>query len=152
MEEKADNDNWQTHVHLTIRNVVYAAIILLVRTGHPHTLLPSRNFLYRKRRAHQPIMQPRAFCMALVQLGGIGSDKTKNLAHARDMIRRAATSNRTKPDLIVLPASTFRPALSRYSEQYSHAQPLGMLQFTIRRCTFPAIRRGHRMEFQTSLR
>ena len=53
-----------------------------------------------------PVFKP--FTLALIQLGNIGSDKAANLAHARDMIRRAAAGNASvgKPDLIVLPVST----------------------------------------------
>ncbi|EJD05658.1 carbon-nitrogen hydrolase [Fomitiporia mediterranea MF3/22] len=46
------------------------------------------------------------FHLALVQLGQIGADKTKNLQHARDMVLKAATGDNgkhPKPDLIVLP-------------------------------------------------
>ncbi|PAV23472.1 carbon-nitrogen hydrolase [Pyrrhoderma noxium] len=46
------------------------------------------------------------FNLALIQLGGIGHDKSKNLEHARDMIHKAASGQdgkHPKPDLIVLP-------------------------------------------------
>jgi hypothetical protein len=48
----------------------------------------------------------KPFTLALVQLGQIGGDKSANLSHARDMIRRAASGDgdsQRKPDLIVLP-------------------------------------------------
>ncbi|TDL25064.1 carbon-nitrogen hydrolase [Rickenella mellea] len=50
-----------------------------------------------------PAFKP--FTLALIQLGQIGSDKAKNLTHAKDMILKAATGNSgsKKPDLIVLP-------------------------------------------------
>ena len=46
------------------------------------------------------------FNLALIQLGQIGSDKAKNLQHARDMVLKAASGEsgkHPKPDLIVLP-------------------------------------------------
>ena len=47
----------------------------------------------------------KAFTLALIQLGNIGSNKAENLRHAREMILRAASGQgRSKrPDLIVLP-------------------------------------------------
>ena len=47
----------------------------------------------------------KAFTLALIQLGKIGSNKAENLHHAREMIIRAASGEgRSKrPDLIVLP-------------------------------------------------
>lgn len=50
-----------------------------------------------------PIFKP--FTLALIQLGGIGVNKTDNLKHAREMILRAAigSGHTKKPDLIVLP-------------------------------------------------
>ncbi|KJA27263.1 hypothetical protein HYPSUDRAFT_62944 [Hypholoma sublateritium FD-334 SS-4] len=47
----------------------------------------------------------RAFTLALIQLGNIGSNKLKNLQHAREMIVKAAQGKHStkKPDIIVLP-------------------------------------------------
>ena len=46
----------------------------------------------------------RAFNLALIQLGQIGSDKAKNIAHARDQVLKAASrEDGQKPELIVLP-------------------------------------------------
>ena len=46
----------------------------------------------------------RAFNLALIQLGQIGSDKTKNVAHAREQVLKAASrEDGLKPQLIVLP-------------------------------------------------
>ena len=48
------------------------------------------------------------FNLALIQLGGVGHDKSKNLEHARDMIHKAASGQdgkHPKPDLIVLPVN-----------------------------------------------
>ncbi|KLO12029.1 carbon-nitrogen hydrolase [Schizopora paradoxa] len=50
--------------------------------------------------------QFRSFQLALIQLGQVGSDKAKNIEHAREMIMKAASGNEgryPKPDLIVLP-------------------------------------------------
>jgi hypothetical protein len=52
----------------------------------------------------------KQFNLALVQLGQIGSDKAKNLSHARDMVVRAASAN-PKPDLIALPVFLY-PSVS----------------------------------------
>ncbi|TFK53225.1 carbon-nitrogen hydrolase [Heliocybe sulcata] len=49
-----------------------------------------------------PSLKP--FTIALVQLGQVTSDKSKNLPHAREMILKAASrEGGRKPDLIVLP-------------------------------------------------
>ncbi|KAI0075798.1 carbon-nitrogen hydrolase [Panus rudis PR-1116 ss-1] len=51
--------------------------------------------------ASAPTFKP--FTLALVQLGQIGSDKTANIKHAREMVLKAANRPAGKPDLIVLP-------------------------------------------------
>lgn len=51
-----------------------------------------------------PELKP--FNLALIQLGQVGSDKAKNLAHARETVLKAAagdSGSKLKPDLIVLP-------------------------------------------------
>ncbi|KAL5529384.1 hypothetical protein ACEPAG_5369 [Sanghuangporus baumii] len=56
--------------------------------------------------ASQPAPSFLGFHLALVQLGQIGSDKAKNLQHAREMVLKASTGDdgkHPKPDLIVLP-------------------------------------------------
>ena len=56
------------------------------------------------------------FHLALVQLGQIGSDKTKNLAHAKDMVLKAANrgdGQHPKPDVIVLPECFNSPYVHR---------------------------------------
>jgi omega-amidase len=48
----------------------------------------------------------KAFNLALIQLGGIGADKSANLKHAQEMIFKAAAGeqgSKPKPDMIVLP-------------------------------------------------
>ena len=48
----------------------------------------------------------KSFNLALIQLGRIGSDKTKNIAHAREQVLKAASrEDGPKPQLIVLPVS-----------------------------------------------
>ena len=83
----------------------------------PHMLwrLGPTSFLSRSLRtiASMPTLTPaptfKPFNLALIQLGQIGPDKTVNLKHARDMIRKAASGNtQGKPDLIVLPVSASR--------------------------------------------
>jgi omega-amidase len=57
--------------------------------------------------AKPPTFKP--FQLALVQLGSIGTNKTENLKHAREMVLKAARGDeRTdgkKPNLVVLPVS-----------------------------------------------
>lgn len=53
-----------------------------------------------------PVFKP--FNLALIQLGGVGSNKSDNLKHAREMILKAANGDgglKPKPDVIVLPVS-----------------------------------------------
>ena len=47
------------------------------------------------------------FKLALVQLGQVGKDKTRNLAHAREMVLKAAegAEGQGKVDVVVLPVS-----------------------------------------------
>lgn len=46
----------------------------------------------------------KAFNLALVQLGQVGSDKKKNIAHAKEQVLKAASRvDGPKPQLIVLP-------------------------------------------------
>ncbi|KAF9475311.1 carbon-nitrogen hydrolase [Pholiota conissans] len=47
----------------------------------------------------------KAFTLALIQLGSVGSNKSENLRHAREMILKAAQGQgySKKPDIIVLP-------------------------------------------------
>jgi len=46
----------------------------------------------------------KSFNLALIQLGQVGSDKTKNIAHAREQVLKAASrADGPKPQLIVLP-------------------------------------------------
>lgn len=50
-----------------------------------------------------PTLKP--FKLALIQLGQVGASKEKNLAHARDMLSKAAkgSTDGIKPNLLVLP-------------------------------------------------
>jgi omega-amidase len=46
----------------------------------------------------------RSFNLALIQLGGLGTRKSNNLKHARQMILAAANAqSKPKPDLVILP-------------------------------------------------
>lgn len=46
----------------------------------------------------------RPFRLALIQMGGITSNKEQNLAHAKELIKKAANpSSGEKPGVIVLP-------------------------------------------------
>jgi omega-amidase len=59
----------------------------------------------------------RPFDLALVQLGGITADKPSNLAHAREMIMKAARGegapNGIKPSLVVLPVRSYSNMVER---------------------------------------
>jgi hypothetical protein len=56
------------------------------------------------------------FRLTLVQLGGTGSDKAANLAHAREMVLKAAQPvEGKKTDLIVLPVGTGQKHLGVYN-------------------------------------
>lgn len=49
----------------------------------------------------------RPFRLALVQMGGITSSKEKNLAHAKELVARAASPrDGPKPGVIVLPVGS----------------------------------------------
>ncbi|EGO01225.1 hypothetical protein SERLA73DRAFT_134523 [Serpula lacrymans var. lacrymans S7.3] len=62
--------------------------------------------------ASAPAFKP--FNLALIQLGGVGPNKSENLKHAREMILNAANGNSgVKPDLIVLPEC--------FNSPYGHA-------------------------------
>jgi omega-amidase len=48
----------------------------------------------------------KAFNLALIQLGGVTTNKADNLKHAREMVLKAASADggsKPKPNLIVLP-------------------------------------------------
>jgi omega-amidase len=53
--------------------------------------------------AKAPVFKP--FNIALIQLGGLGANKSANLSHAREMILKAASPecSKPKPHIIVLP-------------------------------------------------
>jgi len=66
-----------------------------------HNLISARSMVSLS--SPPPTFKP--FNLALIQLGQIGSDKAKNIAHARESILKAAAlpEGGSKPDLIVLP-------------------------------------------------
>ena len=72
-------------------------------------LAHSSRFLNRRTFSSMASSAPllRSFNLALIQLGQVGSDKTKNIAHAREQVLKAASrEDGPKPQLIVLPVST----------------------------------------------
>lgn len=72
--------------------------------GSPTLLRLSRNMTT----STAPTFKP--FNLALIQLGGVGSDKSANLRHAREMLLKAARGEGgAKPDLIVLPVCCILP-------------------------------------------
>lgn len=85
--------------------------------------------------------EAKPFRLSLVQLGGTGSDKAANLAHAKEMVLKAAQSvGGKKTDIIVLPVS----ALSNNRIICGlTASLLGMLQFSIWACSFSQLCRAY---------
>ncbi|KAG0140368.1 hypothetical protein CROQUDRAFT_665288 [Cronartium quercuum f. sp. fusiforme G11] len=69
-----------------------------------------------------------SFTMALVQLGGIGPDKTKNLIHARSKISEAVNFKGTnaRPDIVVLPEIFNSPYGPQHFNHY--AEVIGWLE------------------------
>ncbi|KAF8502550.1 carbon-nitrogen hydrolase [Hysterangium stoloniferum] len=63
----------------------------------------------------------KPFCLALIQLGGLGPSKDKNLRHAREMILKAAQpqGDVAKPDLIVLPECFNSPYGPKFFPDYA---------------------------------
>ncbi|KZV61869.1 carbon-nitrogen hydrolase [Peniophora sp. CONT] len=68
-----------------------------------------------------PELKP--FTLSMIQLGQITADKTANLAHAKEMIARAAKGEGSgvegKPDLIVLPECFNSPYGAQHFPQYA---------------------------------
>lgn len=81
-----------------------------------------------------PELKP--FTLSMIQLGQIGADKSANLAHAKDMIARAAKGEGSgaegKPDLIVLPVRNCTIQVERmlYSIDVRNASTLPMARST----------------------
>lgn len=80
-----------------------------------------------------PVFKP--FNLALIQLGGIGANKTDNLKHAREMIFQAAGGEigKPKPNVIVLPVSV----LSLFYTGYVHCCLRKSSILPMAMCTFP---------------
>ncbi|KAI6028291.1 carbon-nitrogen hydrolase [Pisolithus orientalis] len=81
-------------------------------TAAPGIFFP--NPFQRYRMSTAPSFKP--FKLALIQLGGVGPDKSANLKHAREMILKAAEgdgSAGSKPSLVVLPEC--------FNSPYGHA-------------------------------
>ncbi|GAA5805903.1 hypothetical protein HPULCUR_011429 [Helicostylum pulchrum] len=63
------------------------------------------------------ILSPASpFKLALIQLGGVGADKAKNLVHTRDMILKAANNG---AQVVVLPECFNSPYGTNYFPQYA---------------------------------
>jgi omega-amidase len=65
----------------------------------------------------------RAFNLAIVQLGGVCADKSKNLSHAREMVLKAAATEggtQQKPDLIVLPVRGWAKPCTLLTNRNAH--------------------------------
>jgi hypothetical protein len=93
-----------------------------------------------------PTFKP--FNLALIQLGQVGADKSANLRHARDMIRRAANGEgagivQGKPNLVVLPVSTLCAVHATSHLKEVTCCPAGMLQLALWPRVFPIIRREY---------
>ncbi|KZS99311.1 putative nitrilase [Sistotremastrum niveocremeum HHB9708] len=64
----------------------------------------------------------RPFRIALIQLGHIGHDKSQNLKHAQEMIKKAASGGGSKPpNLIVLPECFNSPYGHKYFPEYAES-------------------------------
>lgn len=128
---------------------------LLATRAHDQTLMlswlrPSLSLLSSSSRLHRTMAttsapELKAFTLSMIQLGQITADKTANLAHAKEMIARAAKGEGSgaegKPDLIVLPVRT---TASVHCTQTAEIV-VGMLQLSLRRPALPAVRGGDRL-------
>lgn len=74
------------------------------------------------------------FKLALVQLGGVGADKSKNLAHTREKIFEAAKNG---ANVVVLPVSNLREETRVLLLMTCNG--IGMFQFTLWNQVFPTI-------------
>jgi len=64
----------------------------------------------------------KPFRLALVQMGGVTSSKAENLAHAKELIARAASpGNGAKPGVIVLPECFNSPYGTQFFPEYCEA-------------------------------
>lgn len=72
-----------------------------------------------------PLLGAKKFRIALVQLGQVTSNKASNLAHAREMVLKAASGRASesesgpKPDMIVLPECFNSPYGAKYFPEYA---------------------------------
>ena len=129
--------------------------LLLSRLSHPIRVRPVtlRGVAFMSTIPPAPTFKP--FNLALIQLGQIGADKSANLKHARDMIRRAASGEAVggaqgrKPDLIVLPVSTAHLHVLSTSCGTNSLKIdflcTGMLQLALWACALPSQRRAYRV-------
>jgi hypothetical protein len=60
----------------------------------------------RARNMSNSAFTAKPFRLTLIQLGGVGEDKSANLAHAQEMVKKAVQPvDGKKTDLVVLPVS-----------------------------------------------
>jgi hypothetical protein len=86
----------------------------------------------------------RPFKLALVQLAGLGKDKTANLKVAANGMRKAVTEG--KADLVVLPVSP----IHIHDITANWKSPTGNLQLSLRRHCLPSIRRTNPLDVPSS--
>jgi len=85
-----------------------------------------------------PALKP--FNLALIQLGQVGSDKTKNIAHARAQVLKAASrEDGPKPQLIVLPVSVTISGVFGQDIEIYWWTTAGMFQFALWRYPLPRV-------------
>ncbi|SCV71822.1 BQ2448_4516 [Microbotryum intermedium] len=96
------------HLSRATRNL---PITSFSRQSHPRTLASMA----------APPIEGKSFRIALIQLGGVGPDKTANLARAKAKISEAVEggSERRKPDMIVLPEIFNSPYATASFRQYA---------------------------------
>ena len=88
----------------------------------------------------------RSFNLALIQLGRIGPDKAKNIAHAREQVIKAAyRADGIKPQLIVLPVGLTIFGSDGNTELYGWVTT-GMFQFPLWGRSLPRVRGDYRIQ------
>lgn len=105
--------------------------------------LPHRSLAHRITTAMAPI-DAKPFKLALVQLGGLGADKTANLKIASEGVRRAVQEG--KADMVVLPVSDIQETegIRRiHALNPTLALRVGDLQLALRRHRVPQVLRAH---------
>jgi hypothetical protein len=89
----------------------------------------------------------RSFNLALIQLGQIGSDKAKNIIHAREQVLKAASrGDGPKPQLIVLPVGVAISVAFRQNAEIYWRTTTGVFQFPLWCHSFPRICGDNRVQ------